>query len=231
MSEVIWKVIPGYSNYSASNTGQVRRDVRLHNAMPGPVTISLDSRGYPASSITADDGKSRKVGIHQLVALAFIGERPPGLIVCHNNGNPLDSTPTNLRYDTHKGNGQDMARHGTSLRGEKHKSSKLTEPDVVRIRELLRGGELSNKQIGAMFGVSGTVVSNIARFKTWAHVGGDAQGRLPPGYKKLNVPKVKEVKRMLGAGVPHGEIADSFDVSVSTVKKIADGRSWKGVTL
>lgn len=51
--------------------------------------------------------------VHSLVALAFIGPRPHGYEVCHNNGNPLDNRVDNLRYGTSADNKLDQVRHGT----------------------------------------------------------------------------------------------------------------------
>lgn len=45
---------------------------------------------------------------------------------------------------------------------------KLTVDDVYEIRYLLEQGELTNRKIGAMFGVSGTTVSQIKHGRTFA---------------------------------------------------------------
>ncbi len=51
--------------------------------------------------------------VHQLVTESFIGARPPGLEVCHNNGDPGDNRLSNLRYGTRSENTFDRVRHGT----------------------------------------------------------------------------------------------------------------------
>lgn len=50
--------------------------------------------------------------IHALVMLAFVGPRPDGMEVCHNNGDPADNRLANLRYDTRSANLRDCVRHG-----------------------------------------------------------------------------------------------------------------------
>ncbi len=62
----------------------------------------------------------RHTKVHHLVAEAFIGPRPPGMVVCHNNGDPLDNRVENLRYDTQANNITDMHDH----RGGHHNSLK-----------------------------------------------------------------------------------------------------------
>jgi hypothetical protein len=58
---------------------------------------------------------------HTLIAAAYLGERPEGLEVCHDNGNPQDNRPCNLYYGTHSQNMLDQVRHGT------HRWSKLVQ--------------------------------------------------------------------------------------------------------
>lgn len=52
--------------------------------------------------------------VHVLVAEAFIGERPPGLEVCHGDNDPTNNDVSNLRWDTRSANVLD-------LRGDKSK--------------------------------------------------------------------------------------------------------------
>lgn len=60
--------------------------------------------------------------VHQMVALAFIGIRPDGYDTCHNDGNPSNNTPGNLRYDTRRNNLLDQFKHGTYTNGMKAKT-------------------------------------------------------------------------------------------------------------
>ena len=49
--------------------------------------------------------------IHRSVALAFLGETPDGMEVCHNNGIKSDNRLENLRFDTRSKNMLDVIRH------------------------------------------------------------------------------------------------------------------------
>lgn len=53
--------------------------------------------------------------VHHLVASAFHGDRPNGLVICHRNGDPQDNRASNLRYDTQSSNLKDMYRHGRQI--------------------------------------------------------------------------------------------------------------------
>ena len=54
--------------------------------------------------------------VHAVVAYLFIGPRPPGLMVLHNNGDFRDNRVVNLRYGTAMENFEDAVRHGTRKR-------------------------------------------------------------------------------------------------------------------
>lgn len=56
------------------------------------------------------------------------------------------------------------------LRGDLVGNSKLTENEVRQIRFIWAEGNLSQAQIGKMFGVGHTNVSKIVARETWAHV-------------------------------------------------------------
>jgi hypothetical protein len=58
--------------------------------------------------------------------------------------------------------------HGTLLAGEACPASKLTDKDVLTIREL--GGSLSQSKIAAKFGITQGNVGYILRRATWRHL-------------------------------------------------------------
>ena len=121
-----WRDIPGYEGlYMVSDEGKVwsipREIVRsdgIRSKVPGGTLKGELVRGYPAVNIR-NNGKGKVAYIHRLVMLAFIGPRPDGLYVCHNNGDRTDNRLQNLRYDTPSENSYDRCRHGTD-----HESNK-----------------------------------------------------------------------------------------------------------
>lgn len=58
------------------------------------------------------DGQGSPVGVHVLVAEAFVGPRPPGLWALHKNDLPSDNRPENLYWGTQVQNAQDALRNG-----------------------------------------------------------------------------------------------------------------------
>ena len=111
-----WKPVPGWEGYyEVSNHGRVagvgRRDSRGHLRKRRILSLNRRTPSGHLRAALSRDGKTYTRLIHQLVAEAFIGPRPEGLEVCHNNGDPSDNRPENLRYDTRTANMRDAVKH------------------------------------------------------------------------------------------------------------------------
>lgn len=68
--------------------------------------------GYTYYDLCFEGSRRGKAG-HSLVAEAFIGTRPEGFEVCHNDGNPANNHVSNLRYGTRSENVLDEVSHET----------------------------------------------------------------------------------------------------------------------
>jgi hypothetical protein len=147
----VWKPVPGYLGYEASNLGRVRsldrsiRQAKLRNgakqrSLKGTILckrkgyILKGSKGPKHSPYRSVSLPGKTLRVHYVVLLTFVGPRPKGMCVCHNNGDKLDNRLENLRYDTVRSNILDRRTHETDNRGERHGSSKLTEIEVRQIR-------------------------------------------------------------------------------------------------
>ena len=163
----IWRPAPGFEGrYEVSIFGRVRGIGARGQGIRKPY-ITAD--GYHQYCLYAGDYKTKNVLVHALVAGAFIGPCPPGLICCHNNGDAGQNHLGNLRYDTPKSNSEDMVRHGGSLPGSLNSQAKLTEDDVERI--LRMKGVSSYRTIASHFGVSFSAIQRIMSGDGWRHVG------------------------------------------------------------
>jgi hypothetical protein len=129
----------------------------------------LTSNGYPLVNLSRL-GVGGTLMVHVLVAEAFIGPRPDGLHVCHNDGVPTNNRADNLRYDTPKGNHADRLKHGTSNRGENHGQARLTAEDVRAIRAEYAAGGVTQQAIADRYRVSRLTVGDAINRRTWAHL-------------------------------------------------------------
>lgn len=120
-----WRPIEGYIGYEVSNLGRVRSwrrrggwnqttDLSLLVGEPRLLIQSRTTRGYLSVGLTYDTERKRTCSVHALVAAAFIGARPEGYQVCHNDNNPQNNRADNLRYGTPWENMHDQIGHGTS---------------------------------------------------------------------------------------------------------------------
>lgn len=107
MAEV-WRDVPGWPGYSVSSLGRVRSSKR---GTPRELYSESD-RDYRRVTVYRD-GRPHHKGIHQLVALAFIGSCPEGMEVRHLDGDGSNNVPSNLAYGTSSTNQRDKVRHGT----------------------------------------------------------------------------------------------------------------------
>lgn len=98
------------------------------------------------------------------------GPIPSGLSVCHECDNPACVNPNHLFLGSQADNMHDMIGKGRAkLRpqlGEEHGEAKLTEAQVMQIREDTR----NQRTIAADYGISQTNVSDIKRRKIWKHL-------------------------------------------------------------
>jgi hypothetical protein len=73
-----------------------------------------------------------------------------------------------LSWKTPKENAADRIIHGTDIRGEKSPLAKLTEKQVLEIRQ--RTGEDTIRQLAFEYGVNQATIWEIQKRKIWAHI-------------------------------------------------------------
>ena len=171
-----WRSIPGFSGYEASTLGRIRSidrpDTLGRIAFGRVLSLYVNSRGYVQARVKSDSRKSaHTVAAHLLVALAFLGARPTRHEIAHNDGNPGNNAPMNLRYATHKENEADKIRHGAQFyaHGERNGHAKLDAESVKRIRTALKHG-VPASSLEFEYGISQSAVSLIKTRKTWKHI-------------------------------------------------------------
>jgi len=113
----IWRPVPGFEHYEASGLGQVRslrhwtpsgtRGGRVLRGTTGPAGRRIIS--------LVRDGAVTRMYRYQIIMLTFVGPCPPGLEVCHEDGDPTNDALSNLRYDTHQANQTDIGKYHLPL--------------------------------------------------------------------------------------------------------------------
>jgi hypothetical protein len=150
--------VEGFPGYIVSSDGDVygpRKKLRGQK----------DGGGYTRVGLYRNGVRTPR-SIHSLVVEAFHGPRPsPNYDPDHVNHIRDDNRASNLRWLPAVEN----RRFGGGGKGEDNANSRLTDEDVREIRRRRELGEQCTA-LGAEFGITKTMVSFIARGKSWSHI-------------------------------------------------------------
>lgn len=119
------------------------------------------------------DGKA--LYAHRVSWELEFGDIPEELCVLHHCDNPGCVNPKHLFLGTKADNTADMVAKGRQARGSRNGMAKLNEANVLKIRELLKQGCLTQVSISEMFGVARNVISQVSTGKRWAWLGKGGQ--------------------------------------------------------
>lgn len=176
--EEIWKDLPFHPGYQISNFGRVKSVHRVLIRKDGkPCTVkekickpSKDGKGYLFIRASVYKEKS-SIRIHRWVALLFVPNPDNKKEVNHEDGNKENNFWWNFKWVTPSENVKHAFRIGIkSHNGSKHPKSKLTEDQVIEMKNLFKKSELTAKQIGKLFGVGFQCVNQIKYGINWSHV-------------------------------------------------------------
>jgi hypothetical protein len=164
-----WKPVLGFEGYyEASSLGRI---MRVGDVWGRPVRRiikpSIKKSGYCYVSLSAVD---RRVDarVHVLVMAAFNGPRPVNCVINHIDADKTNNALLNLEYVTQQKNLEHSVALGRMGKGSLSGNAKLTESDVLTIRQLQ--GRISQVEIARRFGITNSAVSCIHTRKTWTHI-------------------------------------------------------------
>ena len=106
---------------------------------------------------------------HRIAYFLFKGYLPDDLFVCHHCDNKRCCNPDHLFLGTQKDNMIDSKNKGRRAKGEDNGSSKLTNMQVVEIKELLQRN-IPHSLIAVIYKVSLTSIYNISSGLRWSHI-------------------------------------------------------------
>ena len=113
--------------------------------------------------------KERKYLVHRLMLESFYRPRYPNEVCRHLDGNSKNNEISNLTWGTSKENHEDSVRHGTHHVGSASRNARLTESDVLTIRQRVEKGE-TYRNISKDYPVSEVTIRLIAMQKRWKHI-------------------------------------------------------------
>ena len=162
-----WESIEGFPSYVISDHGRVKRAVTNGRWKKGQfIRSAINRKGYVMHSLCENAVRHNK-RLARLVIEAFVGKRPfPNYECAHNDGDKRNNHFENLRWATHKDNINDKWLHGTMLLGNKCNGAKLTELQVIDMRQSLEPAH----DLASRLGVSVHTVKLIRKRKSWVHI-------------------------------------------------------------
>ncbi len=186
--------------------------------------------GYGAFKATA----SRLVRAHRYMYELAIGHIPDGLLVCHTCDIRHCVNPEHFFLGTTTDNVADCIAKGRNIFGTRHPFAKLSEHDVVLIRD--RGFVKEPMRIvAAELGITSlNTISKARRGITWANVDGPVIPNVPHrgeghSLSRLRNTDVLKIRSRLTNGDRGRDIAKDFQVPESTVSKIKHRTAWKHI--
>lgn len=141
-------------DYEITTDGQVINKKTSH-ILKG----QLNAKGYLRVSIS-----KKLMFVHRLVAEKYIPNPDNLPQVNHKDGNKLNNSVENLEWVSNQQNRNHAVETGLHLSGEACSWSKLDWEKVEFIRSHLN---LSNEELGEMFGVSPHTINDVKLYKTW----------------------------------------------------------------
>lgn len=137
-------------------------DYDAETCLPWPFVRDRHGYGY----LTFE---GRTIGAHRLMCIKAHGPAPfVGAQAAHSCGRGVDGcvNPRHLRWASRSENEMDRVEHGTSNRGERNRSNRISERDVPGVYQRIKAGE-SHQSISAEFGVCRETITAIAMGRSW----------------------------------------------------------------
>ena len=121
--------------------------------------------GYGKTMLMDDSGITKTIKVHRLIATAFYGAPDEGMVTNHINGIKSDNRIENLEWCTQSRNALHSFEMGLqeAKTGELNGMSKLTEAEVLAVREMKeKGGRFwGRNEIALMLGMSPKTLQRI----------------------------------------------------------------------
>lgn len=122
-------------------------------------------KGYGQFSMWIN-GKSIPIPAHQASYRKFVAPIPVGTEILHSCDRPVCVQPAHLSPGAHAQNMREASERGMVATGIHNGRAKLTEADVMWIRN----STLTQQAIADILGVNNSLVSMIRQRKRWAHL-------------------------------------------------------------
>jgi hypothetical protein len=202
----IWKPIPDFDGYEASNYGRIRSlKFKKQKVLKAAVTKDGYHKVGPCKN-----KKNVKVGVHRLVAMAFLPNPDCKPKIDHIDRNPSNNHLSNLRWCSDGENGAN--RPGTSITGYKgvHRSLEKFYAKIYHNRKFIYLGTYETARL-AHDAYKRKALELYGEFACMEHVNGFLDENPLPATNVINMTEVAESP----TSSVYSQETDSDDESVS----------------
>lgn len=167
-----WKVIPNYSKYECSTHGRIKTFNWKGTGKEAIMKPAHDKSGYLRTMLKGDDGNYHTIKVHRIVAQTFLEQSQDKVEVNHKNGIKDDNRVENLEWVTRSENIAHSLANGLQVpfKGEEVGTSKLTEKEVLEIREKFVPRKYSRVKLAKEYNVTEATIKDILYKRTWKHL-------------------------------------------------------------
>lgn len=171
MEQEIWLPVIGKEGlYEVSNMGRVKSLPRIiknsnNRSVRERIMAVVKNKGYVVVGL---QGNKSNIGVHRLVAAAFIPNPDNKPFINHKNGVRNDNRVENLEWCTQKENVHHAFETGLIPTGEKTKQTTLSNAEVVEIYK--KSKNQPHKTLAKEYNTTVSVVNHIAIKANWKRV-------------------------------------------------------------
>lgn len=139
-----------------------------YNLVGRELARCTSNSGYTSVGLSEEAQRFYQGLVHRMVAYTFLGVPAEGYDhVNHVDGDKSNNCVSNLEWVSRSQNMNHSFDNGLSDLGEDHKSSKYKEGVIAAVYRLAKEGRLSQDEIGNLYGMPQTVVSQIKNKRIW----------------------------------------------------------------
>lgn len=213
-----WLPVCGYEGlYLVSSLGKIH-SLSGYNRRGGLMKTPINRNGYPEVNLTKA-GRQKVFMVHILLAEAFLGRRPEGLVLRHLNGESTDCRLGNLAYGTGAENMRDCVEHGH------HNNRTKTRCPAGHLYDEENTYVLPSRP-GARYCKQCSREHKSERSRAKRRGVGYSNGR-PRAGAKLTSEQAAVIRRTYAAGgISQRALALQYSVSETTINSIVCNRAW-----
>lgn len=172
-----WTQMEGFEGvFDMSNLGRIKSLERLspykhsfRKVKEKILTASVNRYNYYKYTLCYNK-KYTNVLLHRMIAIHFIENPENKPEVNHIDGVTTNNDLWNLEWNTPKENIANAFKLGAMYcrKGTRNNGSKMTEAQVLEIRELK--GKMTYPEISKIYGIDVSTIGNIINRKSWNHI-------------------------------------------------------------